>query len=73
MGLNEFYVYTGAVQKLPCTVKDFIFNDLNSSQAEKIFAAANAGFSEVWWFYPSASSDEIDKYVVFNYQQKYGM
>ena len=70
MGLNEFYVYTGAVQKLPCTVKDFIFNDLNSSQAEKIFAAANAGFSEVWWFYPSASSDEIDKYVVFNYQQK---
>jgi hypothetical protein len=70
MGLNDFYVYGGSVSKIPCTVKDHVFNDLNKEQASKVFAAANAGFSEVWWFYPSASSSEIDKYVVFNYEQK---
>jgi hypothetical protein len=70
MGLNDFYVYGGSVNKIPCTVKDHVFNDLNKEQASKVFAAANAGFSEVWWFYPSASSSEIDKYVVFNYEQK---
>ena len=70
MGLNDFYVYAGSVNKLPCTVKDHVFSDFNVVQAEKVFAAANAGFSEVWWFYPSADSDEIDKYVIFNYEQK---
>ena len=70
MGLNDFYIYTGAVQKLPCTVRDFVFNDFNYQEAQKVFASANAGFSEIWWFYPSAASSEIDKYVVFNYEQK---
>jgi|TARA_R100000479_G_scaffold25522_1_gene9651 hypothetical protein len=70
MGLNDFYVYGGSVNKIPCTVKDHVFNDLNKEQASKVFAAANAGFSEVWWFYPSSGSTEIDKYVVFNYEQK---
>ena len=69
MGKNEFYVYTGAVQKLPCTVRDYVFSDYNEDQAEKIFAGSNTAFSEVWWFYPSANSDTVDRYVVFNYQQ----
>lgn len=70
MGFNEFYIYTGSVQKLPCTVKDFVFGDLNKEQSQKVFASANAGFSEIWWFYPSADSTEINKYVIFNYEQK---
>ena len=70
MGNNEFYVYSGSVQEIPCTLRDFVFSDFNSLQAEKVFAGVNSSFSEVWWFYPSASSDEIDKYVIFNYQQK---
>ena len=70
MGLNDFYIYTGAVQKLPCTVRDFVFNDFNVSEAQKVFASANAGFSEIWWFYPSSESSEVNRYVVFNYEQK---
>lgn len=70
MGQDEFYVYSGAVQKLPCAVKDYVFSDFNTSQAEKVFAATNAAFSEIWWFYPSASSSNIDRYVVFNYEQQ---
>ena len=70
MGQNEFYVYSGAVQKLPCTVKDYVFSDFNNLQAEKVFTATNSAFSEVWWFYPSASSSNIDRYVVFNYEQQ---
>ena len=70
MGQNEFYVYSGSVQKLPCSVRDYVFSDYNFGQSEKVFASTNASFSEVWWFYPSASSANVDRYVVYNYQQK---
>jgi len=69
MGKNEFYVYNGGVQKLPCTVRDFVFSDFNENQAGKCFASLNSAFSEVWWHYPSAQSEEIDRYVVYNYVQ----
>ena len=70
MGNNEFYVYNGAVQKIPCTLRDFVFSDFNNLQAEKVFAGVNSSFSEIWWFYPSADSNEVDKYVIYNYQQQ---
>ena len=70
MGQQEFYVYGGGVQRLPCTVRDYVFNDFNQLQGKKATAATNTSFSEVWWFYPSASSEENDKYVVYNYEQK---
>ena len=70
MGQNEFYVYAGSVQKLPCSVRDYVFSDFNFSQSEKVFSSTNASFSEVWWFYPSASSANVDRYVVYNYQQQ---
>jgi len=69
MGKNEFYVYNGGVQTLPCAVKDYVFSDFNSTQAEKCFGAVNSAFSEVWWYYPSANSDNNDRYVVYNYLQ----
>ena len=69
MGKNEFYVYNGGVQKLPCTVRDYVFSDFNENQGEKCFAALNSSFSEVWWYYPSSGSEEIDRYVVYNYVQ----
>jgi hypothetical protein len=70
MGAEEFYVYGGAVQRLPCSVRDYVFSDINSDQLEKVTASTNTAFSEVWWFYPSASSSENDRYVVYNYQQQ---
>lgn len=70
MGMQDFYVYSGQVQKLPCTVRDYVFEDFNDTQAEKVFSALNSSFDEIWWFYPSADSDEIDRYVVYNHQQQ---
>jgi len=69
MGQQEFYAYGGTVQRLPCTVRDYVFDDINLNQREKIVASTNTAFSEVWWFYPSESSDTNDRYVVYNYQQ----
>lgn len=69
MGQEEFYVYGGAVQRIPCTVRDYVFTDLNEGQFSKVVASTNTAYSEVWWFYPSASSTECDRYVVYNYQQ----
>jgi len=70
MGLEDFYVYTGQVQKIPCAVKSYVFNDFNDYQAEKVFAALNSAFNEVTWFYPSGDSDNVDRYVTYNYQEQ---
>ena len=70
MGMEDFYVYDGRVQKLPCTVRSYVFNDFNLQQKEKAFAALNSSFSEVWWFYPSGDSSENDRYVIYNYQEQ---
>ena len=70
MGEQEFYIYSGQVQSLPCSVKAYVFNDFNQDQAEKVTAAVNSAYSEIWWFYPSASSDVVDRYVIYNYSEK---
>jgi len=70
MGLTEFYVYSGTVQRLLCSVRDFVFDDINEDQREKITASLNSENNEIWWFYPSASSEENDRYVVYNYADK---
>ena len=70
MGAEEFYVYTGSVQRLPCTVRDYIFSDFNAAEAQKVTAAINSSFGEIWWFYPSSTSSENDRYAVYNYQQQ---
>jgi hypothetical protein len=67
MGADKFFVYSGRVETLPCSVRQFIFQDLNRDQAYQIFAASNEQFSEVWWFYCSKGSNTINKYVVYNY------
>ena len=67
MDRSGFHVYSGTSQRLPCTVLDYVLSDLNQDQAFKVFAGANEGVNEVIWFYPSGTSTEIDKYVLFNY------
>jgi len=70
MGVEEFYIYTGQVQKLPCSVRSYVFNDFNVGQQELVTAGLNSSFSEIWWFYPSSEATEVDRYVVFNYEEK---
>jgi hypothetical protein len=70
MGVDKFYAYDGRVQTLNCDVRRYVFSDFNQSQAAQVFAGTNEGFNEVWWFYPSANSLTIDKYVVYNYVEK---
>tara|TARA_B110000977_G_scaffold53251_1_gene72352 strand:+ start:433 stop:2547 length:2115 start_codon:yes stop_codon:yes gene_type:complete len=70
MGAEEFYAYGGAVQRIPCSVRDYVFSNINNDQLEKVTAGLNTAFSEVTWFYPSSSSSENDSYVTYNYDQK---
>lgn len=67
MGNEAFYLFDGTVKKLPCTLQDYVFDDINLVQAEKVFAALNSDFNEVTWFYCSFTSDYIDRCVTFNY------
>jgi hypothetical protein len=67
MGVDKFYVYAGRVETLPCSVRQFIFNDINRDQEAQFNAGTNEGFSEIWWNYCSKNSTVIDRYVIFNY------
>jgi hypothetical protein len=67
MGDGKFYQYTGRVETLFCSLRQYIFNDLNKDQAYQVFAGANEAYNEVWWFYCSNGSNVVDKYVVYNY------
>jgi hypothetical protein len=70
MGSKEFYVYGGTVQRLPCTVLDYVFSDFNRDQIGKVYSGHNSSYGEVWWFYPSKNSTTNDRYVIYNYQEK---
>jgi len=70
MSQTAFYVFDGAINKLPCTVQDFVFDDINTTGQEQIFCGVNTDFNEVTWFYPSESSDFIDRSVTYNYLEK---
>lgn len=70
MGVDKFYVYDGRVQTLNCDLRRYVFGDFNQDQSTQVFAGTNEGFNEVWWFYCSAGSTVIDKYVVYNYLEK---
>ena len=70
MGRSEFYMYSGAVQRLPCTVRDYVFEDINEAEFSKISVGINTEHGEIWWFYPSADSSEVDRYVIYNYSEQ---
>lgn len=69
MGSHNFFVYDGRVRVLPCDVESYVFDDMNRNQAYKFFAVVNSEFQEIMWFYASASSIEIDRYVSYNWKE----
>ena len=72
MGTDKFYKYDGRVQTLVCDLRQFVYGDINLDQQDQFFASTNEGFNEVWFFYCSAGSDTIDRYVVYNYIENEG-
>jgi hypothetical protein len=70
MGADKFYAYSGRIETLPCTVREYVFGDLNYDQSDQIVCGTNEGFNEVWWFYPSANSATNNRYVVFNHLER---
>jgi hypothetical protein len=71
MSAKSFFLFNGQIQPLPCSVGDYVFTDINLDQTAKVYAGQNSAFGEVWWFYPSASSDEVDRYVIWNYRENH--
>ena len=67
MGTDKFYKYDGRANTLPCDLRQYVFSDINLTQPYQICAGTNEGFNEVWWFYPSAGSDIVNRYVIYNY------
>jgi len=70
MGTDKFYMYSGRVETLPCAVRQYVYEDINMLQSFQFFAGTSEGYNEIWWFYCSADSDVIDKYVIFNHLER---
>jgi hypothetical protein len=70
MGQENFYAYDGRIQVLPCSVRDYVFNDMNNQQSFKFHSGSIGSQTEIWWFYCSSGASEIDRYVVYNYGQQ---
>jgi hypothetical protein len=67
MGTDKFYAYDGRVQTLPCTLREYVFKDINFDQSDQVVCGTNEGFTEIWWFYPSADSNANNRYVIYNH------
>jgi len=70
MGTDKFFSYTGRVETLPCSLWQFVFDDINKDQAFQVFAGSNESYNEVWWFYCSQNSNAIDSYIIYNYLER---
>lgn len=70
MGRTKFWTYSGRVQNLPCDVQRFVFDNINEQQAAQVYATANHNFTEVTWLYCDKTSDTVNRYVTYNYEQK---
>lgn len=70
MGVDKFYMYSGRVETLYCPLRQYVFNDINLSQSYQFFSGTNEGYNEIWWFYCSANSTAVDRYVIYNHLEK---
>jgi hypothetical protein len=67
MGTDKFYKYTGRVETLPSTLRQYVYQDINQNQNFQVFAGSIEGYNEIWWFYCSANSTIVDRYVIYDY------
>ena len=67
MGTDKFYRYTGRVETLPSTLRQYVYQDINQDQNFQVFAGSIEGYNEIWWFYCSANSNIVDRYVIYDY------
>ena len=70
MGQDKFYAYSGRVETLPCTIRNYVFQDFNYDQNEQVVCGTNEQWHEVWWFYPSSTAQTNDRYVIYNYLER---
>ncbi len=70
MGLDKFYMYSGRVETLYCPLRQYIFGDINLQQQYQVYGGTNEGYNEIWWFYCSAGSTVIDRYVIYNHLER---
>ena len=69
MGTDRFYLYNGRVETIPCTLRQHVFDNINFNEQDQFFGASVEKYNEIWWFYCSANSNVIDKYVIYNYSE----
>jgi hypothetical protein len=70
MGTDKFYMYSGRVETLPCALRQYVYDDINLQQGFQVFGGTNEGYNEIWWYYCSANSTTVDKYIIYNHLER---
>ena len=70
MGTDKFYMYSGRIDTLPCTLRNHVFENINFDQMSQVVCGTNEQWNEVWWHYPTANSQTNDAYVIYNHFDK---
>ena len=70
MGTDKFYMYSGRVETLPCSLRQYVYDDINLQQGFQVFGGTNEGYNEIWWYYCSANSTTVDRYVIYNHLER---
>jgi hypothetical protein len=71
MSGSGFWIYDGFVKPLNSDVSDYVFSNMNTTQSSKVYCVHNSNYGEIWWFYPSSASNEVDSYVSYNYRENH--
>jgi hypothetical protein len=67
MSDNGFFRYTGKLESMDCLVEDYVYDDLNTTSNQLIYCGINNLFGEVMWFYPTSTSNVVDRSVIYSY------
>ena len=66
---NGFFKYSGNLETMICLVEDYVFDDINTTASQLINVGLNNLFSEITWFYPTNSSEVVNRSVTYNYME----
>jgi len=66
---NGFFKYSGNLETMICLVEDYVYDDINTTASQLINVGLNNLFGEITWFYPTSSSEVVNRSVTYNYAE----
>jgi hypothetical protein len=70
MGVDRFLMFNGVVREVDNAINlNFVYDNLNYDQRQKVFAFKVPRFGEIWWCFPFGDSVEPNHAVIYNVRE----